>query len=262
MSDVQNRKFAVITGGSSGIGYELAKVLLDNDFDVLLSAEQGLASAAEELRDGTASVQTVTADLTTFDGNEQLIAAIEGQGRPVDVLALNAGVGVAGSFLETSLDDDLAMVQLNIGSALHLAKKLLPPMVASQQGRLLITSSIAAAMPGPYYATYAASKAFLLSFAEAIRYELRDTGVSVTALQPGPTDTDFFDRAGMQDTPVYDAKKDDPAEVAREAYDALMAGREKIVTGSVKNTVQAATARVMPDAAKAALHAGQTKPND
>jgi short-subunit dehydrogenase len=154
------------------------------------------------------------------------------------------------------------MVQLNIGSAIHLAKKLLPPMVARQQGRLLITSSIAAAMPGPYYATYAASKAFLLSFAEAIRYELRDTGVSVTALQPGPTDTDFFERAGMQDTPVYDAKKDDPAEVAREAYDALMAGREKIVTGSVKNTVQAATARVMPDAAKAALHARQTKPND
>ncbi len=262
MSEVQNRRFAVITGGSSGIGYELAKVLLDNDFDVLLAAERGLESAGHELRGGTASVQTVTADLTTFDGNEQLIAAVEAQGKPVDVLALNAGVGVAGPFLATSLDDDLALLQLNIGSAIHLAKKLLPPMVARQQGRLLITSSIAAAMPGPYYATYAASKAFLLSFAEAIRYELRDTGVSVTALQPGPTDTDFFDRARMQDTPVYDAKMDDPAEVAREAYDALMAGREKIVTGSVKNTVQAATARVMPDAAKAALHAAQTKPKD
>ncbi len=262
MSEVQNRRFAVITGGSSGIGYELAKVLLDNDFDVLLAAERGLESAGHELRGGTASVQTVTADLTTFDGNEQLIAAVEAQGKPVDVLALNAGVGVAGPFLATSLDDDLALLQLNIGSAIHLAKKLLPPMVARQQGRLLITSSIAAAMPGPYYATYAASKAFLLSFAEAIRYELRDTGVSVTALQPGPTDTDFFDRAGMEDTMVADMKKDQPEDVARDGIEALLDGQDHVVAHSLRNKIQVAASKGMPEPAKARMHAMMTKEKD
>jgi short-subunit dehydrogenase len=180
----------------------------------------------------------------------------------VDLLALNAGVVVGGPFLETDLERDLALIQLNIGSVVHLAKRLLPAMVDRGEGRVLVTSSVAATMPGPYYATYAASKSYLLSFAEAIRYELKDTGVTVTALLPGPTDTEIFDRGGMQNTRVNEGPKDDPAEVAQEAFKALMAGDDKVVAGSVKNLLQTAAARVSPEKFKAAQHAAQTKPKD
>jgi uncharacterized protein len=256
------RRFAVITGGSSGIGYEFAKVCAAEGFEVLIVAEQGLEEAAEWLRDGGAVVTALQADLSTFDGNEGVAAAIQQSGRPVDVLALNAGRVVGGPFLETDLERDLALIQLNIGSVVHLAKRLLPAMVSRGEGRVLITSSIAATMPGPYYATYAASKSFLLSFAEAIRYELKDTGVSVTAVLPGPTDTEIFDRAGMHDTRVNLGPKDDPAVVAQDAFKALMAGDDKVVAGSVKNLLQTMAARVAPEQFKAARHAVYTKPED
>jgi uncharacterized protein len=260
--EATERTLAVVTGGSSGIGLELARQLLGNGYEVLIVAEQGVAAAAADLA-GSGAVDTLEVDLATFEGNEQVVAAVQRRGRPVDVLALNAGVAVAGPFLETPLSAELNLLQLNLGSVVHLAKRLLPAMASRGEGRVLITSSIAATMPGTYYATYGASKAFLLSFAEAIRYELKNTGVSVTALMPGPTDTDFFDRAGMQDTPVgHKARKDDPAEVAADAIKALLAGDDKVVAGSVKNTLQAATAKVLPETARAAMHAGQTKPQD
>jgi uncharacterized protein len=262
MNTYEARKFAVITGASSGIGYEFAKVCIAENFEVLIVADHGIDEAAERLRAGGAAVTGLPADLSTFDGNEGVAAAIQQGSRPVDVLALNAGTGVAGPFLDTALERDLALIQLNVGSVVHLSKRLLPAMVARGEGRVLITSSIAATMPGPYYATYAASKAYLLSFAEAIRYELKDTGVTVTALLPGPTDTEFFDRAGMQNTPVNEADKDDPADVARDAFTALMAGDDKVVAGSVKNLLQATAARVLPEELKAARHAAQTKPKD
>jgi uncharacterized protein len=135
-------------------------------------------------------------------------------------------------------------------------------MVERGAGRVLITSSVAATMPGPYYATYAASKAFLQSFAQAIRHELKDTGVTVTALQPGPTDTEFFDRAGMQDTKVAGADKDDPADVARQGFEAMMAGKDHVVAGSPKNKAQAAASRVLPETTRAAMHAAQTRPRE
>jgi uncharacterized protein len=262
MNTDAGRKFAVITGGSTGIGYEFAKVCAEEDFEVLIVADYGVDEAAEQLRAGGAAVAALRADLSTFDGNEGVAAAILQRSQPVDILALNAAVGVGGSFLDTALERDLALIQLNIGSVVHLSKRLLPAMVARGEGRVMITSSIAATMPGPYYATYAASKAYLLSFAEAIRYELKDTGVTVTALLPGPTDTEFFDRAGMQNTPVNEADKDDPTEVARDAFKALMAGDDKVVAGSVKNLLQATAARVLPDELTAARHAAQTKPKD
>ncbi len=259
---MEPRKLAVITGASSGIGYELAQVCVENSFDVVLVAEQGLEPATDALAASGAVVQAVPADLATAAGNEALVAAVRALSRPVDLLALNAGVAAAGPFLETTLEDDQLLLQTNVHSVVHLAKRLLPDMVSRGQGRVLITSSIAATMPGPFYATYAASKAFVLSFAEAIRYELKSTGVTVTALMPGPTDTDFFDRAGMQDTPVYSAKKDDPAEVARDGFEAAMKGDDKVVAGSVTNKVQAAAAKVIPEPIKAALHAAQTKPEN
>lgn len=262
MNNNANRKFAVITGGSSGIGYEFAKVCAEENFGVLLIADQGVDDAAEGLMSSGAAVSTLAADLSTYEGNESVAAAVQRDGRPVDVLALNAGIVVGGPFLETKLERDLELISLNIGSVIHLAKRLLPAMVSRGEGRVLITSSIAATMPGPYYATYAASKAYLLSFAEAIRYELKDSGVTVTALLPGPTDTEIFDRGGMQNTPVNESKKDEPAEVAREAFKALMDGTDKVVAGSVKNRLQTAAARVLPEKAKAATHAAQTKPKD
>jgi uncharacterized protein len=115
-------------------------------------------------------------------------------------------------------------------------------------------------MPGPYYATYAASKAFLQSFAQAIRFELKDTGVTVTALQPGPTDTEFFERAGMEDTKVADADKDDPATVARQGFEALLAGKDHVVAGSPKNKAQVAGGKLLSEKARAGLQAAQTRP--
>jgi uncharacterized protein len=258
----EGRKFAVITGGSSGIGYEFAKVCAEQNLEVLIVADHGADEAAERLRAGGAAVTALQADLSTFDGNEGVAATVLQRSQPVDVLALNAGKGVAGPFLDTDLERDLALIQLKIGSVIHLAKRLLPAMITRGEGRVLITSSVAGTMPGPYYATYAASKAYLLSFAEALRHELKDTGVTVTALLPGATDTEFFDNAGMQATPVNESRKDDPAEVARDAFKAVMAGDDKVVAGSVKNLLQSVAARVVPDKFKAARHATQTKPKD
>ena len=182
-------------------------------------------------------------------------------GRPLDAAALNAGVGVNGEFArDIPLEEDLRLIAVNVTAVVHLAKRILPGMIDRGEGRVLITSSVAATMPGPYYATDAASKAFLQSFAQAIRYELKDTGVTVTALQPGPTDTEFFERAGMEDTRAGEGKKDDPAEVAKDGFEALMAGKDHVIAGSVKNRAQVAGAKVLSEKARAAIHAAQTKP--
>jgi uncharacterized protein len=168
---------------------------------------------------------------------------------------LNAGVGNAGPFVETSLEGDLDLIKLNVVSPVHLAKRVVPSMVERGEGRVLFTASVASTMPGPWYATYAASKAFVLSFAEALRHELEDSGVTVTALMPGPTDTKFFDRAGMQGTKVDESPKDDPVDVARDGIEAMMAGKDHIVAGSAKNKLQSAMAKVLPARLTAAVHA-------
>ncbi|MBV9594232.1 MAG: SDR family NAD(P)-dependent oxidoreductase [Actinobacteria bacterium] len=256
-------QLAVVTGASTGIGYHLARIFIENGFDVIGCADDDrLHDATAELTRGSASFHAVQADLSTSAGIEQAISAVNAFRRPVDALALNAGIGNSGAFIDIPWEDERRLLGLNIGSTVHLAKALLPAMVARGQGRLLITSSVAAHMPGPYYATYAASKSFVLSFAEAIRHELVASGVTVTALLPGPTDTEFFDRADMADTPVADASKDDPADVAREGFHALMAGKDSVVAGSFKNKLQAAGARLLSEPRKAQLHAGMTEPRN
>jgi short-subunit dehydrogenase len=255
-------RFAVITGASSGIGLELARQFAGEGYDLLICSEDDeLAAAAADLAATGAQVATIQADLATPEGVEALVAATVAGGRDVDALVLNAGVGNGGAFLDIPLEDEQRLIALNVVAPVHLAKRLLPAMVARGSGGLLVTASVASTMPGPYYATYAASKAFVLSFAEAIRYELKDTGVTVTALLPGPTDTEFFERADMEDTNVGESKKDDPAEVARDGFAAFQAGKDHVVGGSLVNKLQTSTGKLLSDPAKAAMHARLTKPD-
>ncbi|WP_062434319.1 SDR family NAD(P)-dependent oxidoreductase [Herbidospora daliensis] len=257
-----NRPLALVTGASSGIGYELARQFAQNGFDLVVAAEdERLLEAARALEDLGAAVSAVRADLAHYEGVEELHLRATASGRPLDAVAINAGVGVGGDFArETDFDAELKLIKLNVVSSVHLAKRVLPAMVEKGRGRVLFTSSIAGTMPGPFHAVYAASKAFLYSFAESIREELKDTGVTVTALLPGPTDTDFFRRAGMQDTKVGSADKDDPAEVARQGYAALMSGDDHVVAGSKKNLAQNLAGKVLPETAKARLTRRMTEP--
>jgi len=203
----------------------------------------------------------VQADLASYEGVEELYQTIKSSGRPVDSIAINAGVGVSGDFArDTSLQSELNLIRLNVISPVHLTKRVAKDMVQQGHGRILFTSSIAGTMPAPFEAVYGASKAFLTSFAQAIRNELKDTGVSVTALMPGATETDFFHRAGMDDTKLGVSEKDDAGEVAREGFEALMAGKDHVVAGSFKNKVQAAAGHVLPDPAVAQMHRKQSEP--
>lgn len=252
---------AVVTGASSGIGRSLAKVFGELGFDLMVTAENdAIHDAAAALRRPGVEVLAHQADLATAAGVESLHDAVVGSGRPVTAAALNAGIGVGGPFVETDLAADLRLVDLNCRSTVHLAKLLLRDMVRRGEGRLLITASVAAKAPGPYQATYAASKAFVHSFAEGIRVELADTGVTVTSLLPGPTDTDFFRRADMEDTKVGSGKKDDPDEVARDGVEALLAGRDHVVAGAPRNRALAAGSSALPDAAAAAAISRMTRP--
>lgn len=262
MKERSNSPFAVITGASSGIGLALAHVFAEHGFDLIIAAEEdGIYDAATELSAAGHLVQPEKIDLAQYDGVEALYEKIRAVGRPVDALVLNAGVGVSGPFVDgTALEDELNLLRLNVISPLHLCKRVAKDMLARGEGKILFTSSIASTMPGPYYAAYAASKAFLQSFAEAIRNELKDSGISVTSLMPGATDTNFFARAGMQDTPAGEGEKDDPALVAQQGFDALMAGEDHVVTGGLRNRLQTTAAKLMTDPMKAKVHAKYTKP--
>lgn len=261
MSATSARPFAVVTGASSGIGREVAQVLAEEGYDLLLCAEDPAVEEAE-YDVPSLTVESLRADLATYDGVEDLVEAVGD--RHVDALVLNAGVAVGGPFVETDLDADLELIALNVTSLVHLAKRLLPRMVAAGRGRVLVTGSVTSMLPGPYYATYSASKAFALNFAQSIRYELKDTGVTVTTMMPGPTDTEFFERAGMEDTPVGRSdSKDDPAEVARDGVAAMLAGKDDAVVGStVRNTLMSRAAKALPEQVKAATQARLTKPHD
>ena len=256
-------KLAVVTGASSGIGYNLAKVFAENGFDLIIAAEDSrLERAEQDLRALNVDVTSVQVDLAKYEGVSQFWNKVQALGRPVDAIAINAGVGVGGKFVESDLDAEINLIRLNVEGTVHLAKFAVKHMVARGEGRILITASIAAEMVAPREAVYAASKAFDLSFAKSLRVELEDTGVTVTALQPGPTDTDFFHRAGMDDTKVgQEGKKDSsPYDVAKQGFEALMKGEQHVYAASVKTKVQGAVADFVPDSAKAAMHEKQAKP--
>ncbi|MFE0884696.1 SDR family NAD(P)-dependent oxidoreductase [Streptomyces rochei] len=253
------RPLALITGASSGIGYELARLFAEHGHDLVVNAEdERLEHAARRLRETGVEVRAVRADLRTAEGVDRLVAALTGL--TVDVAALNAGVGQGGAFVDTDPRDDQSVIDLNVSSTVRLAKPLLRDMVARGVGRLMFTSSVAATMPGSFQSVYNASKSFVQSFAQALQEEVADTGVTVTSFMPGPTETDFFRRAGMTDTKVGTMEKDDPAQVARQAYDAVMKGRGKLVTGSAKTKAQGVADKVLPDRVKAAVHRRMAEP--
>jgi len=261
MSTPSTRPLAVVTGASSGIGLELAKQFADNGFDLVIAAEDAeLAAAARELQGRGAAVESVQVDLTDLSGVDLLWSRVTAVGRPAAV-ALNAGIGKGGPFAENALEDELAVIDLNVRSTVALAKHVVRDMVARGEGRILFTSSIASTQPGANHAVYNASKSFVQSFALALRQELGDRGVSVTSLMPGPTDTEFFARADLEGTPIGDTSmKDDAADVARQGFEALMKGEERVVASSLMTKLQGYGGRFIPDSLKAKAHELLAKP--
>lgn len=256
-------KLALVTGASSGIGYWLAKELGERGYDLIVnSAGERLEEAAVDFSSLGVQVTAISADLATSEGIDELWSKVQALGRPLDVACINAGIGVGGLFVETDLETELKMVALNCAGVVHLSKHVAKHMVSLHAGKILITASIAGEMVAPREAVYAATKAFDLSFAQSLRYELRETGVSVTALQPGPTDTDFFHRAGMDDTQVGSEGKHEsqPQEVARQGLDALFAGDDHVYAASFKTKTEGMLANIVPGAVKGAMHEKMAQP--
>jgi short-subunit dehydrogenase len=257
-SSSSSRKLAVVTGASSGIGHELARICAENGFDLVIAADRSkIEESAQLFRGLGASVVAVETDLAQLDGVERLYAAIGG--RPVDALLANAGHGLGRGFLDQEFDAVRHVVDTNITGTIYLIQKIARDMRARGQGRILVTGSIAGFMPGTYQAVYNGTKAFIDSFSFALRAELKDTGVTVTCLMPGATETEFFERADMLDTKVGQSSKDDPADVARTGFDAMMRGDGDIVSGW-QNKLQSAIANVTPAAILAEQHRKMAQP--
>jgi short-subunit dehydrogenase len=255
---VNNRPFAIVTGASSGIGYELAKCCGRNGFDLLVAADEpAINDAAREFGALGVEARAIEADLATSEGVDSLYAATDG--RPVDALLANAGRGLGKGFLDQDFADIQRVIDTNITGTLYLLQKVGRDMRARGQGRILITGSIAGFLPGTYQAVYNGTKAFLDSFSFALRHELKDSGVTVTCLMPGATETDFFERADMLDTKVGQEKKDDPADVAKTGFDAMMRGDGDVVSGW-KNKLQSAIASVTPSGVLAEMHRRDAEP--
>jgi short-subunit dehydrogenase len=251
-------KLAVVTGASTGIGLELARQCAKHKWDLIIAAnEPEIEAAADELRREGGSVEAVQADLATLEGVDSLCARVNG--RPVGALLANAGRGLGKAFLDQDFDAARGVVDTNIIGTIYLIHKLGRDMRQQGEGRILITGSIAGYMPGSYQAVYNGSKAFLDSFSYALREELKDSHVTVTCLMPGATETEFFRRADMLDTKVGTEKKDDPADVAKDGFEAMMAGEGGVVSGW-HNKMQVAASRIVPDETLAKKHADMAAP--
>jgi uncharacterized protein len=246
------RPLAIVTGASSGIGYELAKCCAEQGFDLLIAADQPtIHHAAQEFRALGAVVEAIEADLATLDGVDKLYAAA--QGRPVEALLANAGHGLGHAFLDQDFTTVRHIIDTNITGTLYLIQKVGRDMRARNQGRILITGSVAGFMPGTFQAVYGGTKAFLNLFSFALRNELKDTNITVTCLMPGATETEFFARADMLDTKVGQEEKDDPADVAKAGFEAMMKGEGDVVTGW-RNKLQTTMANVTPSDMLAERH--------
>jgi short-subunit dehydrogenase len=251
------RPLAIVTGASSGIGYELAKLCAENGFDLVVAADRPLEEAAEAFRRLGAEVESVETDLATTEGVDELYAATKG--RPVDALLANAGHGLGRAFLDQDFEEARHVIETNVTGTVYLIHKVGRDMRARNSGRILITGSIAGFIPGSFQAVYNGTKAFIDSFSFALRNELKETEITVTCLMPGATDTEFFERADMLDTKVGTQEKDDPAKVARDGFDAMMAGESDVVSGW-QNKLQTTVANVTPNEMLAEQHRKLAEP--
>lgn len=256
---MSGNKFAIVTGASTGIGFELAHLAAKDGYDLLVVADEPLIeAAAADFRQHGTQVLSIEADLSKLEGVDALLEAVGG--RTVELLCANAGTGLGHAFLDQDVAAWRHVVDTNITGTLYLLQRVLKPMTLRNAGKVLITGSIAGFIPGSFQAAYNGSKAFIDSFADAIRNEIKEfDGVTITTLMPGPTDTEFFARADMLDTKVGTQKKDDPAGVAQDGWDALMAGKAHIVSGW-KNKLQVAAAHVTPASVMAEQHRNMAEP--
>jgi uncharacterized protein len=246
------RPLAIVTGASSGIGYELAKCCAEQGFDLLVAADQpSIHAAAQDFRALGVAVEAIEADLATLEGVDKLYAATKG--KLVEALLANAGHGLGHGFLDQDFDAVRHVIDTNITGTLYLIQQVGREMHARGRGRILITGSVAGFMPGAFQAVYGGTKAFLNSFSFALRNELKDTGVTVTCLMPGATETEFFARADMLDTEVGQQEKDDPVDVAKAGFDAMMKGEGDVVTGW-RNKLQTTMANMTPSDMLAERH--------
>ena len=252
-------ELAIVTGASTGIGYEMAKIAAQDGYDLIVCADEAeIEQAARKLGQLGTNVEAVQADLATAHGVDALWSAVAG--RDVDVLMANAGRGLGGAFLDQDFDEAKAVIDVNVSGTTSLVHKVGQKMRARGRGRILITGSIAGFMPGAFQAVYNGTKAYLDSFSEALANELKDDGVTVTCLEPGPVDTEFFRRGKLLDTPVgQDDSKYDPAMVARAGYDAMHKGTHQVAPGFM-NRIQATFAGVIPDAVLAQMHRRMAEP--
>jgi short-subunit dehydrogenase len=256
-----NQKTALITGGTSGIGKELAKLFAQDNYNLIIVARnQGeLDDTAAELGNNGIKIETISKDLSNME--EAFALCQEIGDRQIDVLVNDAGQGVYGLFKDNDIERELDIIHLNICATVIITKHFVQQMVTRGEGRILNLGSVAGKLPGPWQAVYHATKAFVLSFTTAIREELKDSGVTLTALMPGVTDTDFFNKAGMNDSKAVQDKEAmaDPADVAKAGYEALMAGEGRVIAG-FKNKVQVNAANLMPDSSVAHTLYEQQKP--
>ena len=252
------RPLAVVTGASTGIGFELAKQCAENGFDLVIASDDGeIEAAAGLLRTAGAEVIALEASLDTPEGVDSLVAAVGD--RPVDALLANAGKALGKAFLDQDIDRVRQVVDTNVSGTLYLIHRLGQRMRARGSGRILITGSIGGYVPGPYDAVYDATKAFLNNFSFGLRHELKEAGITVTCLMPGPTETEIFDRGDLGDTKAGTMKKDDPAAVAAIGFKAMMNGDGDVASGW-KSKIISAVANVTPSSLLAAVHARGAKP--
>jgi len=253
-----SRPFAIVTGASTGIGYELARECAEHNYDLLIAADEArIDDAAASLRASGANVEAIEADLATLKGVDALVAAAKG--RPVDALLANAGHGLGKAFLDQDFDEVRHVIDTNITGTIYLIQKIGRQMRARKSGRILITGSVAGYIPGTFHAVYNGTKAFIDSFSFALRAELKDSGVTVTCLMPGPTETEFFRRADMTDTSVGQSEKDDPVDVAKVGFEAMEKGDGEVVAGW-KNKIETTIANVTPSGVLAEMHRKQAEP--
>jgi short-subunit dehydrogenase len=265
MAIPSNTKYALVTGATSGFGYEFCKLFAADGYNLVMVArsEQRLQEVSGEIiTQYGVEVLPLSADLFQPENARDIYETVKAQGITVNVLVNDAGQGEHGLFIETDLERELDIIQLNVSSVVSLTKYFLRDMVARNEGRILQVASLLAVYPTPLMAVYAASKAFVLAFTESLINELKDTNVTMTALLPGASDTDFFHKAGAEESYAYQKTNlSDPEQVARDGYEALMKGERKIVSG-FKNKVQAAMTNVMPDSALAGIMEKQMEQSD